>query len=173
MNVLFWGLLLLGASLALHVAWWRRRLPANQLGALLKLFIAVLLAWLSGNALLALAGVSLAGLPLRLVPCLHAALLYFSAALAYVVLFSTIDADSPSINILRALDAAGPQGLSPAELLRITGMERFFASRLERLEADGMARRTPEGLLPGVKGSLLLGLVQFWRMLMGVSKELG
>lgn len=173
MNVLFWGLALLGAALAIHVLRWRTSLPANQLAALLKLFVAGLLLWLGGNALLSLAGVTLAGLPLGLVPCLHAGLLYFSAALAYVVLFSTIDADSPSINILRALDAAGPKGLSEAELLKRTGMERFFASRLERMEADGMVARTPHGLVPGAKGSLLLGLVQLWRVIMGAPAELG
>jgi len=173
-TVLLWGLLLLGATLAIHVLWWRTRLPGNQLAALLKLFIGALLLWLAGNALLALAGVGLGGLlPLPLAPCLHAGLLYFSAALAYVVLFSTIDADSPSITILRALDAAGPEGLTGPELLRKTGMERFLASRLERMEADGMIRRTPQGLMPGAKGSALLGLVQLWRVIMGAPAELG
>lgn len=172
MTVLFWGLALLCAALAAHVLRWRMRLPQNQLAALLKLFLAVLALWLGGNGLLGLTGLRLAGLPLPLVPCLHAGLLYLSAALAYVVLFSTIDADSPSINILRALDEAGPQGLTEAELLRRTGMERFFASRLERMEADGMTRHTPQGLVPGAKGSLLLGLVQLWRVIMGAPKDL-
>jgi hypothetical protein len=172
LTVLFWGLALLGGALAAHVLWWRTRLPANQLAALLKLFLAVLALWLCGNALLGLAGIGIAGLPLAPVACLHAGLLYLSAALAYVVLFSTIDADSPSINILRALDEAGPQGLTEAELLRRTGMERFFASRLERMETDGMTLHTPQGLVPGAKGSLLLGLVQLWRAIMGAPKDL-
>lgn len=170
--MLLWGLALLGGALAVHVLWWRARLPQNQLAALLKLFLGVLALWLCANALLGLAGATAAGLPLPLVSCLHAGLLYISAALAYVVLFSTIDADSPSINILRTLDQAGPQGLAEAELLRRTGMERFFFSRLERMEADGMTRRTPQGLAPGTKGSLLLGLVLLWRAFMGAPKDL-
>lgn len=172
MSVLLWGLALLLGALALHVLRWRARLPKNQLAALLKLFIAVLLCWLGANALLGLAGISALGLPLAPVPCLHAALLYFSAALAYVVLYTTIDADSPSILILRTLDAAGPEGLTDEELLRRTGMERFFASRLERMDADGMTVRTPQGLVPGGKGGLLLGLVLLWRAIMGAPREL-
>lgn len=172
MTVLLWGLALLGGALALHVLWWRTRLPRNQLAALLKLFLTVLALWLGANALLGLTDLDIAGLPLPAVPCLHAGLLYISAALAYVVLFSTIDADSPSINILRTLDEAGPQGLTEAELLRRTGMERFFLSRLERMETDGMTRRTPQGLSPGLNGSLLLGLVLLWRSIMGAPKDL-
>ncbi|HWR03895.1 MAG TPA: hypothetical protein VN419_07725 [Humidesulfovibrio sp.] len=172
MTVLLWGLALLCGALAVHVLWWRTSLPRNQLAALLKLLLAVLALWLGANALLGLTGIAAAGLPLPLIPCLHAGLLYISAALAYVVLFSTIDADSPSINILRTLDEAGPQGLGEDELLRRTGMERFFISRLERMEADGMTLRTPRGLAPGAKGSLLLGLVLLWRVIMGAPKDL-
>lgn len=172
MTVLFWGLALLGGALSAHVLWWRACLPANQLATLLKLLLAVLALWLGINILLGLTGLDIAGLPLAPIPCLHAGLLYIAPALAYVVLFSAVEADSPSINILRALDEAGPKGLTETELLRRTGMERFFISRLERMEADGMARRTPQGLVAGAKGSLLLGLVQLWRVIMGAPKDL-
>lgn len=173
MKVLAWGLMLLGTALAIHVLWWRARLPGNQLAALFKLFFAVLLLWLAANGLLALSKLSFGGLPLPFWPCLHAGLLYLSTALAYMVLFSTIDADSPSITILRALSLAGTQGLSETELLRRTGMERFLASRLERMASDGMVTRTGEGLTPGTKGQLLLKLVQCWRIIMGAPKDLG
>jgi len=53
MKVLAWGLMLLGTALAIHVLWWRARLPGNQLAALFKLFFAVLLLWLAANGLLA------------------------------------------------------------------------------------------------------------------------
>lgn len=173
MQTLAWAMSLLLAGLGLHLALWRLRLPENQLATLLKLFFLVLVGWLGLNAGLALAGARAFGLPLALAPCLMVALFFQATSWAYVVLYTTIEADSPSITILQALHAAGPKGLTEAELLHRTGMERFFDARIARMEADGMLQRTPEGFAPRGSGSALLGLVQLWRRIMGAPAELG
>lgn len=173
MTVLALGLTLLLGMLAVHVLRWKLALPQNQLAALLKLILAVAALWLAANFGLWLAGGSLGPLPLPLAPCALVLFFYLASAFAYVMLFSTIDADSPSITILLALNAAGEQGVPMHELSRRTGMDRFFSSRIERMLADRMIAREGDGLVPAAKGLFLLRFVGLWRVVMGAPADLG
>lgn len=173
MQTLAWALGLLIAGLCLHLVVWKLALPKNQLAALLKLFMLVLLGWFGVNAVLGLLGGGAFGLPLRPVPCLMVGLFFLATSWAYVVLYSTIDADSPSITILLALHAAGERGLTMQELVGKTGMERFLDSRVERMVRDTLVELTPEGYVVGAKGLGLLRLVRLWRMVMGAPAEVG
>ena len=173
MTILGLGLALLLGMLLVHVVRWRLALPKNQLATLLKLILGLGGLWFAANLGLGLAGLGLGPLPLSPLGCLHVFLFYLSLSFGYVFLFSTIDADSPSINILLALHAAGAQGLSEAELTKRVGMDRFFASRIDRMADDRMVLRSANGVTPGSKGLALLQLVVFWRVIMGAPRELG
>ncbi|MDO9084370.1 MAG: hypothetical protein Q7U56_13925 [Humidesulfovibrio sp.] len=173
MTVLGLGLALLVGMLLVHVLRWKISLPQNQLAALLKLILAVAALWLALNLGLGLAEVSLGPLPLAPVPCVLVLFFYLALSLGYVMLFSTIDADSPSITILLALHAAGEQGVTAEELARRTGMDRFFASRIERMLADRMIAPADGGFVPAPKGLFLLRLVGLWRVVMGAPADLG
>lgn len=173
MTVLALGLGLLLGMLAVHVLRWKLALPQNQLAALLKLILAVAALWLTANIGLWLTGARLGPLPLAFGACALVLFFYLALAFAYVMLFSTIDADSPSITILLALSAAGEQGVPMDELARRTGMDRFFASRIERMLADRMIAPAGDGLVPAAKGLFLLRFVGLWRVVMGAPADLG
>jgi len=170
--VTLWGCSLLGLALAVHLAWWRLRLPKNQLATLLKLFLAVFFAWIAFLLLAARMRLADGMLPSP-VQAVHIALFYLAMAFSYVGAFTTIDADSPSLRMTLAVYNAGAQGLSRQELVRNWGLEQFFVSRVQRLVDDRMLTLSHGRyqLLP--KGKLLMRLVVAYRKVMGASEELG
>jgi len=172
-KVFMCGLALLLGMLLVHVLRWKLALPRNQLAALLKLILAAAALWLGANIGLELAGWRLGPLPLPVAACVLVLFFYMALALGYVMLFSTIDADSPSINILLVLHASGAHGIPSGELARRTGMGRFFASRIDRMLADRMIAREGEGYVAAPKGLFLLRVVGLWRVVMGAPTDLG
>ena len=133
-------------ALALHVAWWRWRLPRRHTAALLLVFaVPPLMAaglWFSGVRF-GLAWPHLPGI----------ALFYGAAAACYLIAYTGVEETSPSLAIIRALEQAGAPGCSREELSPCITEERFLAPRLAALQRDGLvvaagdgARLTPAGL---------------------------
>ena len=135
MKTLLWGNLLFAAGLALHFIWWKISLPKRQaktLGLLL-LFVS-----LFGFAALA----ALPILPLR--PengpeFLNLALYLAAFSLAYLITYSAVEVDSPSLVLISRIAAAGEQGLSQEELLAALGDNLLVRPRIADLLADKMA----------------------------------
>ena len=101
MNVLLYGSLLFMAAFVLHVVVWRIRLPKRQTKALLFIFFGVLAC---GSLLLFKypGTIIILGLhPPVAVPEYCRIWLYFvSLTLAYMITYSAIEADSPSLMII-------------------------------------------------------------------------
>jgi hypothetical protein len=100
----------------LHLALWRVRLPKAQLKALLMIFLLVWVAavfalWASGAALFGVVGF------------LYFCLIYWSAALCYVITYSAMEGDSPTLSLTRHLHGKGAEGISHEEI------EDFFRQR--------------------------------------------
>ena len=112
MNVLVWSIALLGLAFGLHLAVWRIRLPARQTRALLTVFFGVLVA---GLAALGAAGVMAPRwapyLPAWPAQLLHVGLFFVSVTLAYMITYSALEADSPSLVMIQAIADAGDDGL--------------------------------------------------------------
>jgi len=108
MNILISGVSLFAIALLLHLAVWRIRYPRNPIKALVLLFGAVVL---SGIIFLSLrASYSTA-------QCLHTILLFFSLFTGYLLTYSAIQADSPSLVIMLSISEVGKNGL-PAEFIK-------------------------------------------------------
>jgi len=107
-------LILAGAAwlfaFVLHLTLWRWRLPKAQLKALLVIFALV---W-AVAALSILAGVAGAGsfAAGSLVGFLYFCLTYWSAALCYVITYSAMEGDSPTLSLTRHLHRKGSDGVS-------------------------------------------------------------
>ena len=103
MSVFVAIVLLLGALFAVHLVWWCVALPRRQRAVLLVLFfggglvLAPLVAWLVGG---------LGFAPLSWVEWLNVALAVVAFALAYVVTYSALEADSPTLSLVRHIAAA-------------------------------------------------------------------
>lgn len=150
------GLFLL--AFVLHLAVWRSRVPRRQLGTLVVLFAAVLVAGLIAGAFYSWTS---------WVRPILAIGLYGSYVVVYVILFTAIEADSPTLTILGLIQARGDRGISHDELARIMAEHPYFQIRLGQMLRDGMAVKTGDRLVAGQHGHLLAKLVLRYRALLG------
>ena len=133
--------LLLGALFAVHLIWWRIALPRRQRAVLLGLFligglalapaVALLLGWLGIGAL-------------SFVQWLNVGLAVVAFALAYVVTYSALEADSPTLSLVRYIAAAGPDGVREEELSEFMASRPFVGARLSALIEEGMVHERDE-----------------------------
>jgi hypothetical protein len=69
---------------------------------------------------------------------IHIALCYIPFSLAYIVLFSAIEADSPSLTMVKFVAAAGASGRSAQEFTEIINDESLLMARISAMVQDGM-----------------------------------
>jgi MFS family permease len=126
---------LLGGLFCIHLVWWRVHLPRRQRSVLLALFI-------GGGLLLAPAAGWLAGLAglgtLSWIQWLNVALGVVAFALAYVVTYSALEADSPTLSLLRFIEERGRSGATFEELTDFINRRPFVAARLGALIEEDM-----------------------------------
>ena len=96
----------------IHFLVWRARLPKSQLKALLLIFMIV---W----AVVVVASFA-GGWPRAVIEFLYFSLIYWSAALCYVITYSAMEGDSPTLSLTRHLHRKGEEGVSHKEI------ETFF-----------------------------------------------
>lgn len=130
MTVFTCSLSLLAATLLLHLAWWRVRLPRRQTPALLACFAAV---YAAGGLLLAASGAVGAG------GLFQIGLFAAAFAPAYVITYSAIEADSPSLLMVLEIRRAGKAGLPEGVLFAQLDDAVLIHPRLADLLRDRMA----------------------------------
>jgi hypothetical protein len=120
-------------ALLCHVAWWRIRLPRNQLGALLLIFLGAVPACTA--AAIMVPGFR-ALMPGKFLEWLHVVIVYVPVSLAYVATYSAIEEDSPSLKIVRFVAEAGQAGRTRADLKSILNDDVLLGSRLQAMVRD-------------------------------------
>jgi hypothetical protein len=135
MAILQWSLVLFLSVLLTHVLVWRIRKPRSPLKALL---VIVLMVPATGLAILSGTAGSSSFLGLRALPniaaYLHVLLFTTSAGLAYMVGYTLLEWDSPTLTIVRMIESAGSEGIGEADLLkRFHDQPSFLESRIETL----------------------------------------
>jgi hypothetical protein len=139
------------AAFLFHLGLWRVRVPVHQLKALLVIFggffAAATLAVTMRPSWIGFGG---EGTALWL-GWLYFALFYWAAAFCYVITYSAMEGDSPTLSLTRALDRAGAQGLSREEIEEFFRQRPFIGARLAALVKDGVLVPEPGGyrLTPG------------------------
>lgn len=135
MNVFLTIAILLASVFVVHLAWWRIALPRRQRPALLLLFVAgsAMLAPLAAF-LLHVAGFS----PLSWIQWINVALAVLAFTLAYIVTYSALEADSPTLSLVRHVASAGSRGVAAPELQEFMNRRPFVAARLSALVDEGM-----------------------------------
>lgn len=168
MRALLWGLGLFCLALLVHLALWRVRPPRRHIRALLRLFAGALAAGL----LLLRAGADGAGAA-GLCELGPAAVLFVSLSLAYIVTYTAVQVDSPSLVMVLAVARAGAGGVTRAELEAALTNDVLVGPRLDDLVRDEVATcRDGVYRLTG-RGLPWLRLVRFWRRLMGLPEKGG
>jgi hypothetical protein len=124
MNVLIAGGMALLLAWGAHVVLWKVRVPRRQTRTLLILF--------AGMALLA-------GLERRLnaLETVYLFMMVGTVGFAYATFFTTVEADSPSLDILLWLDKAAG-GVTQEELLSVLNDDVLVLARLDDLVRCGM-----------------------------------
>jgi hypothetical protein len=137
MSVFVAIVLLLGVLFAVHLVWWRIALPRRQRAVLLGLFLIGGLALAPVVALL----LELLGFgALSFVQWLNVGLAVVAFSLAYVVTYSALEADSPTLSLVRHIASAGANGVREEELCEFMASRPFVGARLSALVDEGMVR---------------------------------
>jgi hypothetical protein len=126
MKILIDAFLLFLAAFGVHLILWRFALPRRQTAVLVAIF---------GGAWLVFLALGFADRPLFSV---YSSLLYWSAALAYLVTYSAMEGDSPTLSLIRHLDSTGDAGISQAEMDLFFEKRPFVRARLDALVNDGI-----------------------------------
>ncbi|WP_421999898.1 hypothetical protein [Reyranella sp.] len=149
------------AALVLHLIWWRFKVPRRQLAALAALFLMVAAV---GFAALVASGIFSDDLPLPRL--LMAILLFGSLGVVYLILFTALEADSPTLTIIGLISETGASGVHREALIRAMARHSYVQTRIDQMVADGMAVESASGLRLAAQGLWLSRLVLLYRQLL-------
>jgi len=166
MKTLAWGggLFLLG--LAVQTTVWKISLPERQSKALLAIMLAALFAGLAAAQLLP-ANISA---PRTWPELAHAALLGLSLIFSWLITYSAIEADSPSLVILLAIDGKGPEGMPESEVYASADDSVLLKPRIKDLVTDRMARLENGKYTLTNKGRAMAAVFSAQRKILGLGK---
>jgi hypothetical protein len=139
----------------LHIVLWQARRPRSHTAALLAIFLGALPAALLLGALVpALRPLAPHTAWEYLLVCeFHVAL-----ALGYIVLYSAVEGDSPSCQIVTAVAASGAPGQARADLARVIDNESVLLVRVRAMEREKMVTEA-DGALSLTSGGRALARV--------------
>lgn len=152
---------LLAIAFVTHVIWWRLKVPRRQSFTLAMLFLSVAVC---GFAAIYAADLFSGELPLP--RFLLAVLVFGGGSLVYLIFFSAMEEDSPSLTLIRLISEAGPRGIHRNDLMRVVERHSYIRVRIDLMVSDGMAVETPTGLRLVSHGLWLSWFVLFYRKLL-------
>jgi hypothetical protein len=168
---LFYGSLLFGLSFLLQLIMWRISLPKRQTKSLLLLFFAV---FFCGSLILNkfVTAITIFGIhpPASLPEYFQMWLYLVSLTLAYMITYSAIEVDSPSLLIIMKISEAEPIGLTKKQLKLGLGDDVLIKPRIDDMLLDRMAELKQGRYRLTRKGILLAQLFIFYRNLMRASR---
>lgn len=169
MTALVSALLTFSLWIVAHLVVWRIRKPAGQYAALTGLGAAALAVSAAGFAAVRSGSPGLRTLvPATTLEYVDFLMLY--VALAYLVTYSAIQADSPTMTLVLRLGEAGPSGLSVDEMLADLDDDVLVTLRLEDLVAGNLVRRHDGRYVISRRGALLAKTYIVYRRLLGMEK---
>jgi hypothetical protein len=151
MRLFLAGLALLILAFVVHVVTWRVHLPRRSICALLCIFATTPL--VAVPIFMAIVP-PLAFIDASLSDALRVLLLYVSCSLVYVVLYSAIETQSPSLAIVSCIAGYGSAGCSETDIANRIIDEESVSARIDSMKAakmivvgDGRCALTPGGRL--------------------------
>jgi hypothetical protein len=173
MAVLFWGLLLFAAGFLLHLIIWRIHKPASPIKALLVVFLSVigfgLVGVYFGHDVLGSGLTGLSGLP----QYLHVVLFSVSMAFAYIVVYTVLEWDSPTLTIVTLLARAGANGLEEIDLIKHLEKLPFLESRIQDLVRGGIVAERNDRYVLGDGYHLFFRSILLYNRLLGTDARSG
>lgn len=161
MKILLWGLIIFFLSFFLHLVIWKIHLPKKQTKALLQIFFGILI-----MSILILTRVSF----FKFWEYVHISLFFISLALAYVITYSAIEADSPSLVIIMNIIKTGQEGLDKGRLYEMMTDELLVIPRIRDLVNDKMVYLDKYKYKLTLKGLLFVSIFIYYRKLLNAEK---
>lgn len=165
MAVLSWSLTTVILGFLIHLALWRIRLPRYQTKTLLLIFVLTLIAVLASINFLNRPPLPL---PSGLAEYCHISLFVIIFALCYIISYSAIEADSPTLVMIRAI--AAKDGLPEEELRKQASDDVLIIPRVMDLVRDGMVVQEENVYRLTSKGKRFISIFIAFRNLLGAGK---
>lgn len=157
MKVLFYASLTFLIALFVHLLIWKLAMPKkNRPVVLVNIFF-----WVLVLAVLTMKDFS---------QCLDYIVLYCSLAVAYVLSYPAMEADSPSLAIINIIAKASKAGLAKAELYKIMTDETLVVARINDLLGDGLIFIESKQYFLTSKGLFLARVFGGFRKLLNLPK---
>lgn len=162
MAILFSTLIIFSLAFLLHFLIWRINLPKKrQTNILLKIFYSVLV---FSFFILRLLGLN------NLRDYLHIFLFYTSLVLAYIVTYSAVEVDSPSLLLVNSIAKRGKNGLEERDLEQLMTDSLLVIPRIKDLLNEELVFLDQGNYKLTSKGRAVAKIFLFYRFLLGAGK---
>jgi hypothetical protein len=162
MSGFLFGTALFAALFLIHVAWWRLARPVKTAHALLR----GLALGLGGGVVAGPLLFALLALPYDIASHLQGLLMAAALGAAYIATYPALEVTSPTLAILDAITAEGPEGLDLRALEQRMDDSVLLAPRLADLLSEGLASLEGDCYRATDKGRSLAGFFIKLRTLM-------
>ncbi len=174
MKILLCGSATFCLAFLIHLIVWKIQMPRRQTRVLKQIFVYNLLVCLFIIWCLFKFTIK-PGIfePLNFFEYIHISLFYLSLTLVYIVTYSGMEVDSPSLVMTMKIAAAGTEGLSKEEFDESLPDDILVKPRVRDLVRDEMATLDGEKHRITTKGVILARLFIFYRRLLGITLKGG
>jgi hypothetical protein len=166
MKVLVFGLALFCLAFVFHLIVWKIRLPRRQVKTMLQIFFATLIGGIFAlwNAPPSFEIFNISS-PDNIWEYLHICLLFISLTLAYMITYSALEADSPSLVMVMTINNAEPEGLDKERFEELMSDEMLVMPRINDVLLDKMVYMEGNKYRLTSKGTLMARIFNFYRKL--------
>lgn len=168
MIVFWWSISLVLLAFTLHIIIWKIRIPHRQTKVIVLIFLGVLACSLGAAFVLSQAAPGWQPfLPGNIFEYCHITLFETSCLLAYIITYSALEAESPTLAMVKKILAAGPRGLDKNSFDQSMTTALLVIPRCQDLLRDKLATLNSDRYKLTPKGKLITKLVIHYRHLMG------
>lgn len=158
MKVLGYGLSIFFITFFLHILIWRLRLPKRQTKAILKIFmfsltIGLIFGYFNG---------------LDFFELIHISIFVISLTISYIITYSGIEADSPTLVMINAIAAKGKDGLSVESFYELMSDDILVMPRLDDMLRDGLTFKDDSNYILTKKGRIFAQIFITFRALLKI-----
>jgi hypothetical protein len=170
MNILLSGLSLFFLAFGIHLVIWKVHLPHHQSRALLWTFFGTFSLGVICIPLFPQDGPWVWFIPHGFLELTHVFLMFLSLTLAYLITYSALEADSPSLVIIRMIAEAMPTGLAKQDLEKRLSDDILILPRIKDLLRDNLVVANGERLQLTPQGRFFIKLFVIVRTLLKAGK---
>ncbi|OGH51475.1 MAG: hypothetical protein A3G13_01865 [Candidatus Levybacteria bacterium RIFCSPLOWO2_12_FULL_37_7] len=170
MVVFIWSFVISIIAFLIHFIVWKIKIPKRQTRALISIFFLVLVVFIIGILVVQGFNIHCSFLPGTLPQYLHISLFVISIMLAYIITYSALEADSPSLVMVMEIHKAGQYGLPVESFKQAMTDEVLVIPRVSDLVRDKLIYLEEKKCVLTGKGKLFANIFIFYRHLLNLNK---